>query len=86
MLLLRQLAMRPPPITPVSYTHLTLALMIAQAANCINPAELESRATGELPDFCGECPNCVRIAAAAPLSARFEEAVAVREELSLIHI
>jgi len=66
---------------PAGAGKYTLALMIAQAANCINPAELESRATGELPDFCGECPNCVRIAAAAPLSARFEEAVAVREEL-----
>ncbi len=34
-----------------------------------------------VPDFCGECRNCVQIAAAAPLSARFDEAVAAREEL-----
>ena len=59
----------------------TLALMVAQAMNCTGAAELESRSQGELPDFCGECRNCVQIAAAAPLSARFDEAVAAREEL-----
>jgi DNA polymerase-3 subunit delta' len=59
----------------------TLALMVAQAANCTDPGELESRAQGGLPDFCGVCRNCVQIAAAAPLSARFDEAVAAREEL-----
>src|SRR5271168_5482906 len=59
----------------------TLALMVAQAANCLDPAELERRRNGELPDFCGVCRNCVRIAAAAPLRARFDEAVAAREEM-----
>ncbi len=59
----------------------TLALMVAQAANCLDPAELERRRGGELPDFCGVCRNCVRIAAAAPLRERFDEAVAAREEL-----
>ncbi len=59
----------------------TLALMVAQAMNCTGPAELASREQGGLPDFCGECRNCVRIGAAAPLKARFDEAVAAREEM-----
>ena len=59
----------------------TLALMVARAMNCTGAAELESRRNGGLPDFCGECRNCVQIGNAAPLSARFEEAVAAREEL-----
>jgi DNA polymerase III subunit delta' len=59
----------------------TLALMVAQAMNCTGAAELESRSKGGLPDFCGECRNCMQIAAAAPLTARFDEAVAAREEL-----
>ena len=59
----------------------TLALMVARAMNCTGAAELESRSQGGLPDFCGNCRNCVQIGAAAPLSARFDEAVAVREEL-----
>jgi DNA polymerase-3 subunit delta' len=59
----------------------TLALMLAQAENCLDPAQLERRRGGELPDFCGECRNCIRIGAAAPLRARFDEAVAAREEL-----
>ncbi len=55
----------------------TLALMTAQAANCLRPP-----AAGDgLPDFCGVCRNCARIAAAAPLRARVDEAVAAREEL-----
>jgi DNA polymerase-3 subunit delta' len=59
----------------------TLSLMVAKAANCIDATELARREDGGLADFCGECRNCVRIAAAAPLSERFEEAVAAREEL-----
>ncbi len=59
----------------------TLALMVARAMNCTGAAELESRENGGLPDFCGECRHCVQIAAAAPLTARFDEAVAAREEL-----
>lgn len=59
----------------------TLALMVAQAMNCVGAAELASRSNGSLPDFCGECRNCTQTAAAAPLSARFDEAVAAREEL-----
>jgi len=66
---------------PAGAGKYTLALMVAQAANCLDPVELERRSNGGLPDFCGECPNCIRIAAAAPLRTRFDEAVAAREEL-----
>lgn len=54
----------------------TLALMLAQALNCLTPTE-----TGGLPDFCGQCANCRRIAQAADLDARFAEAVETREGL-----
>ena len=54
----------------------TLALMLAQAVNCLDPQQ-----TDGLPDFCGVCRNCVRIAQAAPLEIRVEEALAAREDL-----
>jgi DNA polymerase III subunit delta' len=54
----------------------TLALMLAQTMNCLNP-----KLTDGLPDFCGECANCTRIAQAADLDARFAEAVEARENL-----
>jgi DNA polymerase-3 subunit delta' len=54
----------------------TLALMLAQAMNC-----LDRRETDGLPDFCGACANCSRIALAADLDARFAEAVEAREAL-----
>jgi DNA polymerase-3 subunit delta' len=54
----------------------TLALMLAQALNCLAPTE-----TDGLPDFCGHCANCRRIAQAADLDARFAEAVETREGL-----
>ncbi len=54
----------------------TLALMLAKAMNCQHPAE-----SGGLPDFCGACPNCVRIGEAANLEERVAEAVAAREEM-----
>jgi DNA polymerase III subunit delta' len=37
--------------------------------------------TDELPDFCGMCANCTRIAQAADLDARFAEAIETRENL-----
>jgi DNA polymerase-3 subunit delta' len=52
----------------------TLALMLAQALNCLTPTE-----TDGLPDFCGQCANCRRIAQAGDLDARFAEAVEARE-------
>jgi DNA polymerase III subunit delta' len=52
----------------------TLALMLAQALNCLAPT-----GTDGLPDFCGQCANCRRIAQSADLDARFAEAVEARE-------
>ena len=54
----------------------TLALMLAQALNC-----LVSTKTDGLPDFCGKCANCVRIAQGADLDSRFAEAIEARENL-----
>src|ERR1017187_9873562 len=42
---------------------------------------LEPTETDGLPDFCGQCANCRRIAQAADLDARFAEAVETRESL-----
>jgi DNA polymerase-3 subunit delta' len=52
----------------------TLALMLAQTLNCLQP-----RVTDGLPDFCGQCSNCVRIGQSADLDSRFAEAVEARE-------
>jgi len=52
----------------------TLAQMLAKAMNCLSP-----KTTDGLPDFCGTCANCVRIAQADDLEARFAEAVEARE-------
>src|SRR5467141_3466628 len=54
----------------------TLALMLAQTLNCLAPIK-----TDGLPDFCGKCANCTRIAQATDLDARFAEAVEARENL-----
>src|SRR3984957_8596876 len=59
----------------------TLALMLTMALECERqPRELSSDGR-ELAAFCGVCRNCTRIAEAADLDARIEEAVAVREEM-----
>jgi len=54
----------------------TLAIMLAQTANCLDPQE-----TDGLPDYCGVCSNCRRVGEAMDLDARVAEAVAAREEL-----
>ena len=54
----------------------TLSLMLAKAFNCLNPTESEG-----LPDFCGQCSNCRRIADSANLEALVAEAVEAREGL-----
>src|SRR5438105_6442176 len=54
----------------------TLALMLAQALNCLAPTT-----TDGLPDFCGKCANCTRIGQAEDLDVRFAEAVEARENL-----
>lgn len=54
----------------------TLALMLAKAVNCLEPTESDG-----LPDFCGHCANCRRIAEAANLEDRVAEALAARDEM-----
>jgi DNA polymerase-3 subunit delta' len=54
----------------------TLALMLAQVVNCLEPAENDG-----LPDFCGHCSNCIRIAEANNLEDRVSEAVAARDAM-----
>jgi DNA polymerase-3 subunit delta' len=54
----------------------TLALMLAKTMNCLDPATMDG-----LPDFCGNCANCVRIAQSEDLDSRCAEAVEARENL-----
>jgi DNA polymerase III subunit delta' len=54
----------------------TLATMIARAMNC-----LERPVVDGLPDFCGRCSNCVRIAEIEDLKSRCAEAVEARDGL-----
>ena len=61
---------------PAGSGKYTLALMLAKAMNC-----LKTPTTDGLPDFCGECANCVRIAQSEALAARCEEATEAREGL-----
>jgi len=56
----------------------TLALMLACAMNCLEQPSINS---GGLPDFCGRCSNCTRIAQSEDLDARFAEAVEARENM-----
>jgi DNA polymerase III subunit delta' len=62
----------------------TLALMLARAMNCLEQP-LTARGGGmvgdALPDFCGHCSNCTRIAQSEDLDSRFAEAVEARENL-----
>jgi DNA polymerase-3 subunit delta' len=61
---------------PAGAGKYTLALMLAKAVNCLQPTESDG-----LPDFCGACANCTRIALSADLDALVAEAVAARDEL-----
>jgi len=54
----------------------TLALMLAQAVNCLSPTESDG-----LPDFCGHCRNCMRIGESANLEERVTEAVNARDDM-----
>jgi DNA polymerase-3 subunit delta' len=58
----------------------TLALMFARLINCLNPTE-SAGPSGMLPDYCGACRNCTRIAEAADLDAAIAASVASRDEL-----
>ena len=61
---------------PAGSGKYTLALMLAKAMNCLNPS-----ASDGLPDFCGRCSNCVRIAASEDLASRCAEASEARDGL-----
>jgi DNA polymerase III subunit delta' len=61
---------------PAGSGKYTLALMLAKAMNCFAHPH-----TDELPDFCGKCQNCIRIAQSEDLAARCSEAVDAREAL-----
>lgn len=55
----------------------TLALMLAKAVNCLAPPT-----SGDgLPDFCGQCSNCVRIGLSESLTARVSEALEARDAM-----
>jgi DNA polymerase-3 subunit delta' len=57
----------------------TLALMLARTMNCLE--QPIKGGTDGLPDFCGRCANCTRIAQSEDLDSRFAEAVEARENL-----
>ncbi len=63
----------------------TLAQMVAKAMNCLERPEpgglFGVPSIDELPDFCGKCSNCLRIAQADDLESRCAEAVEARENL-----
>lgn len=61
---------------PAGSGKYTLATMVARAMNC-----LERPRSDGLPDFCGKCSNCVRIAQMEDLDSRCAEAVEARENL-----
>lgn len=75
---------------PAGSGKFTLAQMVAKAMNCLEQplSAPGSRAGADsagvehgLPDFCGHCSNCARIAQADALEERFAEAVEARENL-----
>jgi DNA polymerase-3 subunit delta' len=61
---------------PAGSGKYTLALMLAQAMNCLAPV-----ITDGLPDFCGQCSNCVRIAQAQDLETLCAQAAEARDNL-----
>jgi DNA polymerase III subunit delta' len=61
---------------PAGSGKYTLTLMLAKAMNCLNRPT-----TNGLPDFCGTCSNCVRMAQSEDLAARCAEASEAREGL-----
>ena len=59
----------------------TLALMLARTLNCTGGNSGGGTESDGLPDYCGTCENCRRIASAEDLDARCTEAVEAREGL-----
>src|SRR5438132_8769754 len=64
---------------PAGSGKYTLTTMIARAMNC-----LERPIVNGLPDFCGNCSNCVRIGQLEDLAARCLEAAESREGMKEI--
>jgi DNA polymerase III subunit delta' len=61
---------------PAGAGKYTLATMVARAMNC------RERPTSDgLPDFCGKCSNCVRIAQSQDLASLVAEAIEARDAL-----
>jgi DNA polymerase-3 subunit delta' len=61
---------------PAGSGKYTLATMVARAMNC-----REQLKTHGLPDYCGKCSNCLRIAQLEDLDSRVAEALEAREGL-----
>jgi DNA polymerase-3 subunit delta' len=61
---------------PAGSGKYTLATMAARAMNC-----LEQATTDGLPDFCGKCSNCVRIAQSQDLASLVAEAIEARDAM-----
>ncbi len=61
---------------PAGSGKYTLATMVARAVNC-----LDQPTTDGLPDYCGRCSNCLRIAQLEDLESRVAEAVEARDGL-----
>jgi DNA polymerase-3 subunit delta' len=61
---------------PLGAGKYTLALMLTKTLRCL----VQPKSDG-LPDFCGECESCLRLAQCDDLAARVEEAVVAREEM-----
>lgn len=59
----------------------TLALMLAQAMNCLDENARHGAQSDGLPDFCGRCANCARIGESTHLDTLVAEAVAARDDL-----
>jgi len=61
---------------PAGSGKYTLTQMLAKAMNCLDP-----KVSDGLPEYCGICANCTRIAEADDLEARCAEADEARENL-----
>ena len=61
---------------PAGSGKYTLAQMLAKAMNCLDPKIKDG-----LPDYCGVCANCTRIAEADDLESRCAEADEARDNL-----
>ncbi len=61
---------------PAGSGKYTLSTMVARAMNC-----LQQPKTDGLPDYCGKCSNCIRIAQLEDLDSRVAEAIEAREGL-----